>query len=305
VGFHHQALCIATYWPEGKGNIGYGANVGSNHSGKAPDCELVCGEGIFFGLACVIKFPCNFSKAVYSLIASGVTCLPQKMEFPFSLINSGSIPTLSGLNELLPAWVLSDNMFTLLRNEDKFKKRQEKKESSFIYDHQVFRKDTMLLVVDAIDRLTAVACKGTNGIYTEAEIPGLGKNYLKEPARLRAIDTYSFILRWYGLRAHYLRTGDRLSESDPEFIFGVEVLKKLKMNLSETKSLLQEFSKLDFLISSNCVTSKTKDDVRGEKIIGTQYSEFHPPAAEHPVCVSAKRNSALVEDTVTKMVSKL
>ena len=28
VGFHHQALLIAAMWPEGKGNVGYGANVG-------------------------------------------------------------------------------------------------------------------------------------------------------------------------------------------------------------------------------------------------------------------------------------
>ena len=50
VGFHHQALLIACFWPSGKGNIGYGANVGSNHTLKAPDQELWPGEGLFFGL---------------------------------------------------------------------------------------------------------------------------------------------------------------------------------------------------------------------------------------------------------------
>ena len=44
VAFHHQALLIAAYWPEGKGNIAYGANVGSNHTGKAPDQEIRPGE---------------------------------------------------------------------------------------------------------------------------------------------------------------------------------------------------------------------------------------------------------------------
>ena len=39
VGFHHQALLIACFWPAGRGNIGYGANVDSNHTGKAPDQE--------------------------------------------------------------------------------------------------------------------------------------------------------------------------------------------------------------------------------------------------------------------------
>ena len=46
VGFHHQSLLIATYWPDGKGNVGYGANVGSNHTSKAPDQELWPGEGV-------------------------------------------------------------------------------------------------------------------------------------------------------------------------------------------------------------------------------------------------------------------
>jgi len=55
VGFHHQALLIAAYWPEGKGNVGYGANVGSNHTSKAPDQEIWCGEGTFFGLGVNIE----------------------------------------------------------------------------------------------------------------------------------------------------------------------------------------------------------------------------------------------------------
>lgn len=46
VGFHHQSLLIASFWPEGKGNVGYGANVGSNHTSKAPDQELWPGEGL-------------------------------------------------------------------------------------------------------------------------------------------------------------------------------------------------------------------------------------------------------------------
>ncbi|KNC71228.1 hypothetical protein SARC_16234, partial [Sphaeroforma arctica JP610] len=38
VGFHHQSLLIAAFWPEGKGNVGYGANVGSNHTSKVGRC---------------------------------------------------------------------------------------------------------------------------------------------------------------------------------------------------------------------------------------------------------------------------
>ena len=335
VGFHHQSLCIATYWPAGRGNIGYGANVGSNHSGKAPDCELLAGEGVFFGLAVVVKFPCNFINAPYSLIASGVTCLAQRVEFPFSLINSGSVSELWGINEISPAWLLSDNMFTLTRNEDKFRKRQ-KANNPTVYNHQVFRADIMRLVVTARQRLESVSSKGPAGIYTDADIAGLGKNYLREPCRLKAIDTYSFVLRWYGLRGLYRRVTERgvdnvakellgwaapvaavrdgvsnvtavvtKDEDESEWKYAVEILKKEGMNLSEIKSLLVEFAKLDFLISASCVTSKTKDDVRGAKIVGPQYWEFHAPASQHSVCVNAKKNSAEIDAKVGEIISKL
>lgn len=51
--------------------MGYGANVGSNHTGRAPDQELWPGEGVFFGLGTSIKFPANYVAAQYSVIATG------------------------------------------------------------------------------------------------------------------------------------------------------------------------------------------------------------------------------------------
>lgn len=105
VGFHHQALLIASFWPQGKGNVGYGANVGSNHTLKAPDQELFPGEGMFFGLGCNIKFPSNFVQAPYSVVATAVSTLPQKVTMPFALINTPGhvIPSLSpAINEISP-----------------------------------------------------------------------------------------------------------------------------------------------------------------------------------------------------------
>lgn len=130
VGFHHQSLIIAAMWPEGKGNVGYGANVGSNHTSKAPDQEIWCGEGTFFGLGVNIKFPSDFSKSPYSIIATAVNALPQKVAFPFSLINSAAdrIENVSpAYNEIFPGWVLSDNIYTVKRNEGKYTKRNKAK----------------------------------------------------------------------------------------------------------------------------------------------------------------------------------
>ena len=297
VGCHHQSLCIATYWPAGRGNIGYGANVGSNHTGKAPDQELLSGEGLFYGLAAIVKFPSNFLKAPYSLIASGVTCLPQCVEFPFSLINSSGAT--SGLNEIFPGWVLSDNMFTLLRNESKFKSRQK---SDAPVEWQVFRPEIMKLVVDARDRLVTAGGNKKNS-YTESDIFGLGKNFLTESSRLKAIDTYTFIIRWYSLRGLYRKLQTGVAGTD--WTFEKKLLTAEHYNLTQTESLLNEFANLDQSLSNNCVLSKAKDDIRGKKIIGATYTEFHAPAHTHPVCVAALTESKKIYESVALIMAKL
>ena len=114
---------IAAVWPGGKGNVSYGANVGSNHTGKLADQEIRPGEGVFFGLGTSIKFPANYEEAMYTIIASGVTTLPQRVRFPFSLIMTVT-EIISGLspaiNEILPAWILYESVYTYFRNENKF-----------------------------------------------------------------------------------------------------------------------------------------------------------------------------------------
>jgi bifunctional N-acetylglucosamine-1-phosphate-uridyltransferase/glucosamine-1-phosphate-acetyltransferase GlmU-like protein len=62
---HHQSLVIGVLWLLGRGNVGYGANVGSNHTGRLPDQETCSGEGIFWGLSC--EFPVDLSYSPYSI----------------------------------------------------------------------------------------------------------------------------------------------------------------------------------------------------------------------------------------------
>jgi len=129
VGLHHHSLLIAALWPGGRGNIAYGANVGSNHTGKLPDQEIFPGEGVFYGLGVSIKFPFSMAEAPYSLVASGVVALPQRITLPFSLINGAgagatALPGISpAINELCPGWMLSDNAYAVYRNEAKFSER--------------------------------------------------------------------------------------------------------------------------------------------------------------------------------------
>lgn len=118
VAAHHQSLLIGCLWPGGRGNVGYGANVGSNHTGRVPDQEIRPGEGMFFGLGSSMKFPGNYERAPYTIVASGVVVPPQRLDLPFSLIADDG----DGVR-VVPAWVLRSNMYGVVRNEQKFARR--------------------------------------------------------------------------------------------------------------------------------------------------------------------------------------
>ncbi len=125
VGFHHQSLLISAIWPLGRGNVAYGCNVGSNHTTRRADQEIWPGEGMFFGLGCTMKYPSNFLESPYTIIGAGATCLPQRLMMPFSLLtepscanvpsNAPKAATFMGLCNLRPGWVLSDNIYMILR----------------------------------------------------------------------------------------------------------------------------------------------------------------------------------------------
>ncbi len=256
---HHQSLLIAARWPEGKGNIGYGANVGSNHTSRLPDQEIRPGEGMFFGLSCSIKFPSDFSRAPFSIIATGVTTLPQRVEFPFSLIcepftRVDGIPP--AFNQIIPAWVLSDNLFAVFRNEEKYSSRNRAKH--WDGSTEVFRPDIIDMLIDAEKRLS-----GMDGgeLYTEKDIPGLGKNFLTEEHRKKALETYRFHIKYYAL------SGLR-NDSDPELItvFKRDILER-EFPEKTVDEMLDILANMRKKVEEIVHLSKSKDFLRGSRII--------------------------------------
>ncbi|MBN2403019.1 MAG: DUF4954 family protein [Spirochaetes bacterium] len=291
VGFHHQALLIAAMWPEGKGNVGYGANIGSNHTSKAPDQEIWCGEGTFFGLGVNIKFPSDFTKAPYSIIATAVNALPQKVEFPFSLINN---PTRSvngippAYNEIFPGWVLSDDLYAVKRNEGKYKKRNKAHRAAFEFD--VFRPEIIDMMTTARSRLACIS--QIKEFYTSKDITGLGKNFLTEESRIKGIAAYSAYIEYYalcGLKQHIDELID-ISEKD----IGLTIYNTVTENAlweHQRKTLLENgfdslFIKDNLLrlavmeqdIARAVQKTKEKDDLRGAEIIA-DYTFAHSAAA--------------------------
>ena len=273
VGFHHQSLLIAAVWPEGKGNIGYGANVGSNHTSKCPDQEIHCGEGLFFGLGSNIKFPSNFVDAPYSIVATAVTTLPQKVDFPFSLINSPTsrIHSISpSYNEIFPAWVLYGNPYLLMRSEKKFATRNKAPFAEV--SHEIFTPTILEKMVIARNRLRDIENPGDS--YTESAIPGLGKNFLTERNRRSAVEGYTFHLQYRALLKLFYMTKElsakeRSDEKLYSNILGYEE-KLLKGEGLDENSLGDNLSMLSEMIdrlAQNTKRAKERDDGRGRRII--------------------------------------
>jgi hypothetical protein len=190
---HHQSLLIGVLWPMGRGNVGYGANVGSNHTGRIPDQETAAGEGTFWGLSTVIKFPVDLTSAPYSIVAAGVNLPPQRVCMPFSLIMEGG----NGGNEIVPGWVLQSSPYTLARSETKFATRRTAQRHDFYTGWRIFRPETMELC------RTARAClmvKEGNNTGSQDKTPGIGANVLTKHGRQVGIRAYTQYLRRYALQ---------------------------------------------------------------------------------------------------------
>ncbi|GAG45181.1 unnamed protein product, partial [marine sediment metagenome] len=188
VALHHQALLIAAIWPGGRGNVSAGALVGSNHTGRAADQEIMIGEGVFFGLGVNVKLPIDLMRAPYTIIAPGPLVSPQRMEFPFSLVREPGAELAEAFarakprqpvpHEMLPGWVLAESPYTVVRAGKKYRDRYRAKRSPL--DTDPLRPEVLALVRDARDRLRAAPEKD---IYTGEEIPGLGACAMSEAGR--------------------------------------------------------------------------------------------------------------------------
>ncbi|KAG2981347.1 hypothetical protein PC118_g10659 [Phytophthora cactorum] len=286
-------LCDTSH--KGKGNIGYGANVGSNHTLKAPDQELFHGEGVFFGLGCNVKFPSNFAKAPYSVIATAVNTLPQLVTMPFALINTPghTIPSLSpAINEISPGWVLSSSVFTVLRNEDKFRSRNNSKRTHIEAD--IFRPEIIQYMKDARVELEAAE----------------GKNYMRESSRRAGITTYTFFIKLYALdellklveSGHVSADGtvgsmDSFRYELATLVEEFDATKRIRECLSDLVSMRADVAK-------KAADGKTRDDVRGQRII-PDYSDVHRPADNEAVVLRAQRSASDIKQRVAAFVARV
>jgi hypothetical protein len=275
VGFHHQALLIGALWPEGRGNVGYGANVGSNHTGRKPDQEIRPGEGVFFGLGTSIKFPADFSGAPYSLFATGTVAPPQSLSFPFSLVTTGQSAEHPGLNEIQPGWMWAENAYALIRNAYKYMDRNRARmhavsggdvpassslAGTFLAS-DLFSARVADRVRAAVRELESVSAE-TAGTLTRERLHGLGANYARAEKLASARRAYADFLAVADLRASML-AGKPAGEAA---------------------------GKLLAALSKAVEASLRKDTKRGAAVFG-DYAAFHPAAEDDPVCARLRADA--------------
>ena len=300
VGFHHQSLLISAIWPEGRGNIAYGSNVGSNHTGRKPDQEIRPGEGNFFGLGCSIKFPANYEESPYSIIATGVSALPQRMAFPFSLINqpATSYPELGpALNEIMPGWMWSDNGYSLVRRSYKFETSNRARRHDFSHDpgstwktgffaSRIFAASLARMALKAIQSLRAAPTN--RPYYLDSEVHGLGKNFLRDTVRDRAIAAYEDYLVFFLMRLH---TDRPQSAWDPEWHALTAAISKELGAGPDPKAYLSAQRPRMRAFKENILGSLRRDDKRGRQVFD-DYGDFHPPAEEDGALVRLDKDLA-------------
>ncbi len=288
IAAHHQSLLISAFWPDGKGNIAYGANVGSNHTGRLPDQEVFVGEGVFFGLGVNLKYPANFKNAQYSIFAAGISVLPQKIEMPFSLVReftSSSKDNKMFFNEILPGWILSNNIYAVRRNEMKYLNRN--KSSRYSIPYEVFRPVLIDAMIEARARLTDVSGRE---YYSDEHIEGLGKNYMTEKSRLNAVDAYTFYISYYALENLFEVLFNKKSDMDTKKrIHAQHVFESEMSSLNETKALMI-FKDMLQKEKEDLMACLKRDMTRGVRVF-SDYMETHVSVQEDPVVsLIIKRN---------------
>ncbi|MBN9523203.1 DUF4954 family protein [bacterium] len=286
VGCHHQSLLIGARWPGGRGNVGYGAGVGCNHTSRAPDQEAVLGEGLFVGLGARLQYPVDLGGSPYTVLACGVALPPQRIAFPFSLIRptaNATPDTSAGVNELVPAWVLSDNLYAVERGMQKFRSRDRTPRAG--HSHDAFHPGVLRMVAEACSRLEGV--RRTEEVYTDREIPGLGRSVLLEKHRAAAAQCYRKHLQ----RCLWLEELEQLERAAGAGGFG-SVPKVTRERLARLVDLLEDYGR--------CVeASKARDDARGPAVI-TDYEAAHTPARDDPVVQAAWASVRQAQARVTR-----
>lgn len=149
---HHNSSFLIATTVMGQSNIASGATIGSNHNSRSPDGEIFAKRGFWPGLCSDFKHNCRFASFV--LVSKGSYQHELDIPYPFSLVSSGQNgdPTV----HIVPAWLFMYDMFAVMRNKDKFSKRDKRLVKVQNIEFDPLAPDTMEEILQALERLISL-----------------------------------------------------------------------------------------------------------------------------------------------------
>ena len=180
---HHNSSFLIASTIMGQSNIASGATIGSNHNSRSPDGELVASRGFWPSLSSDFKHNSRFASFV--LVAKGSYQYELDIPYPFSLVALGENGDRSV--RIFPAWWFMYDMFALVRNRYKFKKRDKRVFPVQHIETDPFAPDTMQEIMRALDRIVRLKAKegtdvdGENGVIGAAKIEEAKAFFEKNP----------------------------------------------------------------------------------------------------------------------------
>ncbi len=196
IGLHHRSLLIAVCWPDGLGNVASGAQVGSNHTGRAANASAVVSAGWFFGLNSTVQFPLDLSQAPFGFLGAGQRLPAGKYRFPFSLYGSQMNTPI-----VRPGWNLRKNLLAVFRNEMKWRRRLSSRQ-----DFRVFTPDIAQKLVEALNLLQNLP---DEELFLPEKYPIIGPCPLRKKDRELGMEIYEEFLE--NLGGGYLAKNSRFA----------------------------------------------------------------------------------------------
>jgi len=228
--------------------------------------------------------------------------------FPFSLIiepagTPAGLP--EGINEIIPAWVLRNNLFAIKRNERKFRSRDKSFRTRIEY--RILREDIVRMMLSARAQLQNLSGKDS---YTgDHDLPTLGKNFITERSRLAAIETYTFHIQFFALEGLFQRVqaAGKISprilkrpSANSSWEFQRQLLRDEGLHGSPQELLTLFLERLK-IIANEVEESKARDDRRGIRII-PDYADHHILAGENPFVLEFRQEVDCIEDQVLDLL---
>jgi len=134
---HHNTSFLIACLIKGQSNMAAGATVGSNHNSRAPDGEIEAGRGFWPGLCTSVKHSSRFAS--FCLLSKGDYRYELDIPFPFCLVDNDYR---RDCLVLVPAYWWTNNLYALMRNESKFKARDNRFNKTIGFEYSPFAPDT-------------------------------------------------------------------------------------------------------------------------------------------------------------------